>query len=137
MHDTDPQAWPALAQQLELQRTSSMIANDLDLLGELFSQDLVYTHANAHSDSRTSLLEKMRNNVLDYHRIDARTDHVTPFGDGFLIDGLAEIDVTVGGVFRKLTMRFIVAWRREQGVWRFVAHQATTLPSKESPTPAA
>lgn len=127
----DSKADQVLANRLESQRTAAMVANDVELLEELFSSDLIYTHADAHSDSRTSLLQKMRNRSIDYHRIELSPLHLTTFADGLLIHGLAEIDVTVGGIFRKLSLGTSVAWRRESDTWRFVAHLATARPHRK------
>lgn len=57
-------------EQLERRRFAAQVAKDYDTLHALFADDLVYTHANGHRDSKTSYIESIREGKSRYDQLD-------------------------------------------------------------------
>ena len=119
-----------LAQVLEAQRAALMLAGDADGLAALFSKDLYYAHSSGLRDAGPDYIDRFRDKVFVYHRIDSQIEAIIPLGpDAFAANGVVTMAATVAGVERALNSIFLVVWRKEGETWRLVAHQTTPRPS--------
>lgn len=115
-------------EQLEERRYEAMRRADLAVLGELLSDDLVYTHSNAARDDKASYLEKVGAKFFDYHRIDHEDQRIKIHGDAALVTGVMKADVSLGGTAKSLNNRYLAVWLREGAGWRFAAYAPTPIP---------
>jgi len=114
-------------EQLEERRYEAMRRADLTVLGELLSENLVYTHSNAASDDKASYLEKVAAKIFDYHRI-AHEDQIIRVHDkAALVTGVMKADVSVAGTAKTLNNRYLAVWLREDAGWRFAAYGPTPI----------
>lgn len=114
--------------QLEERRYEAMRRADLAALGELLSEDLVYTHSNAARDDKASYLEKVGAKFFDYHRIDHEDQHIKVRGSVALVMGVMKADVSLNGTAKSLNNRYLAVWLLEDAGWRFAAYAPTPVP---------
>ena len=115
-------------EQLEERRYEAMRRADLAALGELLSEDLVYTHSNAARDDKSSYLEKVGAKFFDYHRIDHEDQRIKVHGDVALVTGVMKADVSLNGAPKSLNNRYLAIWLRDDAGWRFAAYAPTPIP---------
>ncbi|MFE9359656.1 nuclear transport factor 2 family protein [Streptomyces olivaceoviridis] len=110
---------------LEQRRFDTLVARDLGGFADLCHPDLAYIHSSGTLDTLDSFAEKCENSHYVYHRIDHLVESVKVIGDTAVIISEMHIDITAGGVRRKLANRALGVWARVDGRWRLLAHQAT------------
>ena len=112
----------------EDRRYAAMIAGDVAALGELLSDQAVYTHSYGGRDSKQELLDKLSSGDLAYHSIEHPVTEVIVLGDAAVVLGEMHADVTSGGNDRHLASATIAVWGAQDGQWRMAAFQSTRLP---------
>ncbi|MGW3466336.1 nuclear transport factor 2 family protein [Streptomyces olivaceoviridis] len=111
--------------ELEKRRFDTLVAHDLGGFTDLCHPDLAYVHSSGTLDTLDSFVEKCESSHYVYHRIDHLVESVKVIGDTAVIISEMHIDITAGGVRRKLANRALGVWARVDGSWRLLAHQAT------------
>ena len=111
---------------LEESRCAAMIAGDITSLDELFSDDLVWTHASAHQDSKPSFLARLSDGGVRYLSIQCSEETIRVRGETAVITGVADMRAIVRGEEMTLRNRYLDVWTREDGRWRMLAWQSTS-----------
>ncbi|WP_416424089.1 nuclear transport factor 2 family protein [Pseudomonas sp. App30] len=112
---------------LEHQRYQAMRLGDLDTFARLAHPDLVYVHSNGVKDTLAAYLEKCRQGLYLYHRIDHQVHEVRRLGDTALAFGEMTADITSHGVAKTLHNRTLSVWLNSGGQWALVAYQPTAV----------
>ena len=71
--------------ELDDRRFKATIAADIAALGDLFAEDLVYTHSNGFVDSKQSYLDAIAAKKFDYEDVRRFDQHVRLHGDTALV----------------------------------------------------
>jgi ketosteroid isomerase-like protein len=104
--------------------------SDVDALDVLFADEMFYMHSNASTDSKSSLLAKIRDHELRcpdvLHHPD---DQVIVGGDTAVATGQVTGTVYVNGVAITLYNSALAVWSRQRGRWRLLAYQSTPIPT--------
>jgi uncharacterized protein (TIGR02246 family) len=116
-------------EKLEEQRRKAMLDGDVAVLGELFADDLSYTHSNAVAERKALYLERIAAKHYDYRELDFPDAEIRVVGDTALITGRITGEVLVAGQLRKLNSRTTVVWIRQSGGWKLLAFQSTPIPA--------
>jgi hypothetical protein len=114
--------------KLEERRRVAMLAADVVVLGEMFAEQMAYTHSNAEVDNRAEYLEKLGNGHFDYRELSFLDQDIRIAGETVLITGRMVGEVIIGGSLRKLNGQTTVIWIRQDGHWQLLAFQSTTFP---------
>lgn len=122
MHDTH-----AVIAALEDQRYQAMRQGDLDTFAQLAHPDLVYVHSNGIKDNLASYLEKCRQGLYLYHRIEHQVHDVRRLGDTALAFGEMKADITSHGVAKTLHNHTLCVWLKTGARWSLVAYQPTPV----------
>lgn len=112
---------------LEEQRYQAMRQGDLDSFAHLAHPDLVYVHSNGVRDDLASYLEKCRQGLYLYHRIEHQVHEVRRLGDSALAFGEMKADITSHGVAKTLHNRTLSVWLKTGARWQLVAYQPTPV----------
>ncbi len=116
-------------EQLENRRWQAQIDEDLDTLGQLYADELSYTHSNGLVDSKESYIKAIGNKIFDYQS-EKRTDtSIRVVDNTALVTGRIAIKVIAGGSERNLDARYTVVWVRRDGNWQFLCWQSTPVAS--------
>jgi ketosteroid isomerase-like protein len=114
---------------LEDRRYQALMDGDLGALEELFSDDLVYTHSDAKTDSKASFLDKMATGYLKYGQVGHPESAIVVHGDCVLVFGDMTGDVQVGDQARVLNNKSLSVWVRDGERWVLLAYQPTKYPA--------
>jgi ketosteroid isomerase-like protein len=114
---------------LEERRFAAMVAKDTAALGELFADELSYTHSNASVDTKATFLAAIEARRFDYRSVTCSDRTSVVLGDTALLTGRAQIEVLAGGREVQLNARFTVTYVRKDGRWQFLAWQSTSIPA--------
>jgi ketosteroid isomerase-like protein len=84
--------------QLERRRFAAQVSKDYVTLEQLFADDLVYTHANGHRDTKASYIESIRAGKSRYDQVDIDELLVRPYNDGqaAVVNGTIRINLGPG-----------------------------------------
>jgi uncharacterized protein (TIGR02246 family) len=116
-------------QDLEERRYAAMVGPDLDALGELLSDDVIYTHSNASVDTKASYLDILRTGTLVYHSLDHTTEAVVTRPGVAIVSGTMSGAIRMNGAEKTLNSRVAAVWVAEDGRWRLAAFQPTPMPA--------
>ncbi|MFB0617885.1 nuclear transport factor 2 family protein [Streptomyces sp. AGS-58] len=111
--------------ELEKLRFDTLVERDIHAFTDLAHPDLAYTHSSGTLDTLDSFVAKCESAYYVYHRIDHLIEYVTVAGDTAVVIGEMCVDMTAGGIRKKLANRSLGVWARVDGTWRLLAHQAT------------
>ncbi|MBB6627797.1 nuclear transport factor 2 family protein [Nocardioides sp. KIGAM211] len=117
----------SLIRELDAKRREAMVAADVDLLGELFSDDLTWIHATARVDTKKDLLSSIGGGTTRYLSIRVEDETVRTFNGTALLSGIAIMEAEIKGERRDLHNRFTIVWSQVDGSWCVVNWQSTSL----------
>lgn len=110
---------------LEDSRYEAVLRSDFDAFAELCHQELVYAHSNGERDDLGSYMDKCRQGVYVYHRIDHPVEQVKIVGDVALVMGEMHADLTIRGTRTPLDNTALAVWVRAGSSWKLLAYQPT------------
>lgn len=114
--------------ELEKRRYQAMIDGDVSVLGDLLSEDLVYTHSQGERDTKASYLEKVRTGFFVYHSIDHPVEKLTVTDSCAIVVGQMRATVLNNGQPKKLDNSSLAVWIRQDSDWQLAAYQPTPNP---------
>ncbi len=118
----------------EAARLQAMQNNDLDALGALLSDALVYQHSTGARDTRQSYLARMASGALHYEKVEFLTPEFRLIGgDGRvgLVHARMLATVVGGGSRREVANSYLAVWEHDTEHnalgWKLVALQGTAV----------
>jgi ketosteroid isomerase-like protein len=114
--------------RLEDARYAAMIKGDVEALGALLADDLVYAHSFGDRDSKESYVAKVKSGNITYSEISHPIERIIARGDMAIVAGRMIATAMVGGEVRRLNNSCLAVWARREGRWELVAYQPTPLP---------
>ncbi len=125
----DPGSAADLIRALEDERYAAMIAGDVEALGRLLSDRLLYRHSAGGRDSKASYLERVRNGTFVYESIEHPEEKIIVADGAVVVLGQMIARVHRAGELHELRNQSCAVWAREDGHWRLVAFQPTPIPA--------
>jgi ketosteroid isomerase-like protein len=113
---------------LDRRRMEAMARQDIRTLGELLSDDLVYTHSSARLDTKQSLIGAMEAGKTVYSAVVPSDVKAQEYGDTVVLTGAARISVNSGGNAMNFGVRFTDVYVNRGGRWQMVVWQSTRIP---------
>lgn len=118
----------ALIRQLEERRYAAMRQADVDVLDDLLSAHLIYSHSFGDRDSKSSYLDKVRRGVFRYEQVSHVEESIVVVNKTALVAGTMSAIATVNGSRRTLNNASLAVWSQDrEGAWLLVAYQPTPL----------
>ena len=115
---------------LEERRFAATTAGDTAALGELFHDELVYTHSNSIVDTKASLIDAIASGRTRYISARRSETKARVYGDAALVTGRVALDVYARGAQRALYLSYLAVWTRSAQGWKFVGWQSTPVPEQ-------
>lgn len=137
MNTPDSEEIVSLIRQLEARRYEAMRQADVDVLDDVLSASLIYSHSFGDRDSKSSYIDKVRRGVFTYEQVSNVEDSIVVVNKTALVAGTFRAIATVNGTRRTLNNASLAVWSQDcEGAWLLVAYQPTPLasPSLSSPT---
>ncbi len=116
---------------LEDRRYEAVLRADFGAFAELCHEDLVYAHSNGERDDLTSYIDKCRQGVYVYHRIDHPVEQIKVLGEVALVMGEMQADLSIRGKRTRLDNTALAVWIRSGPSWKLLAFQPTPKPAAE------
>ena len=113
---------------LEDLRYEAVLRSDFDAFATLCHDELVYAHSNGERDDLGSYIDKCRQGVYVYHRVDHPVEQVKILGDVALVMGDMHADLTIRGKRTELDNSALAVWIRMGSSWKLLAYQPTPKP---------
>jgi uncharacterized protein (TIGR02246 family) len=114
--------------ELDAKRFAAQTKNDLDALGSLLADDLVYTHSSAAVDGKTTFIDTLRTGKTKYESIEPSDVKVRVYGNTAIVNGTAKLSVTTDGKTNSFSLRYTDVWVLRDSKWQMVTWQSTRLP---------
>jgi len=108
------------------QRHDALLATDIKVLDELFTDDLIFLHSTGVIDDKKVYLDGLKTGKTKYLAIDYQPDEYRFAKDFALILGRVDMKVLVGGEERRVRALIVSTWHFMNGRWRMMIWQATT-----------
>jgi hypothetical protein len=117
-------------EDLERQRYAAMVAGDLEALGALLDDELIYIHSTALVDDKASYLALIQDGYLVYKDYNPVSVRIRPTGeDVVVLSGHMKMNIVWAGKPKALDNVYIASWVRRPGAgWRFLTWQSTAVP---------
>ncbi|MGD8832192.1 MAG: nuclear transport factor 2 family protein [Pseudomonadales bacterium] len=109
----------------DARRRAAMIAGDVQALGELLDDDLVWTHSSGRTDDKAAFLSGIASGTVSYHALDVDDVTLLQRGDVFILHGTLHGRASRDGQEKALTNRFLSVWLRDGARFKMVAWQST------------
>ena len=109
---------------LENRRIEAMTSGDVEALGEILADDLIYTHTTARLDTKASFIEAIASGTTNYKSVERKNVEVRDLGDTAVVTGHARFHVGNN----KFEARFTDVYAKRNNAWQMVAWQSTRLP---------
>ena len=114
-----------LIQSLEDRRYQAMLTGDVETLDRLLNDRLIYTHSSGRTDSKASYIRSIKERGLRYRKIEPQEPHVEIYADTALVAGRADLDVSINGARRIVTICYLSVWINGGSGWQLAAFQST------------
>ncbi len=117
------------------ERCRAMLANDLDALGRVLGDDVIYTHSSAVVDDKEAYLHSLRQGLTRYLSLDRQEMHIRLYGQmpepGYwaIMHGHVVMQIQVQGKQKDLNSRFQSVWVERDGRWQMVSWASILIPS--------
>ena len=121
--------------QAEAKRLAAMRANDTQALAPLLHEGIVYLHSSGGTDSKESVLAKLKSGQLRYLRVDFEDLAVADMGCAAVVTGRMVATVHREGKDLDIRSQFMTVWQARDPLsddpagepWRLRAHQGTPI----------
>jgi uncharacterized protein (TIGR02246 family) len=110
---------------IERRWAESLVKADLEVLGRIYADDLVYVHSGGNTETKAQFLDRVRKGSLKYQKVELVDPKVRVYGQAALVNGAFDVSVQVDGQPMNHRVVYIHAYARQDGEWRMVAHQTT------------
>lgn len=108
---------------LSLEKFRWKTEGKIDLVEELFDDDLVFVHITGHSTTKAEWIKQLRSNAFFYNQIDLKEASVKVYGDTAVLVGKAYFMVNGGSLYRLI---YTEVYTRKKGMWKLVNLHTTS-----------
>jgi len=112
-------------QRLEYRRFRAMLEADIPALGNLLSDNLVYTHATGWRQNKGEFLASVRAGDIKYHSISSDHLQVHVYGSTAVVTGNASIKANLQGQEIAVDVVYLEVFVKQDSVWRLAAWEST------------
>jgi len=123
-------AEPGDIEKLEQRRFDALTQNDLDTLGKLLADDLIYTHSSAKIDSKETYIGSLKSGDVRYIDVKRTDTRIKVYGTSAVVSGSAQVKAALKGNEINVNIRYTDVWVERAGAWQMVAWEATPIPAK-------
>ncbi|SNC65274.1 protein of unknown function [Hymenobacter gelipurpurascens] len=92
----------------------------IDLVEDLFDDELVFIHLNGHFSSKKEWIQELRTKRFVYNSIDLKEASAKVYGDTAVLVGRATFKVTMGGSKGTYNLVYTEVYTKKQGKWKLV-----------------
>jgi hypothetical protein len=110
------------------QRVQATVATDINRLGRLLSDQLLYTDASGRTQNKAEYLNSVRSSQVRYTSFDYSGTRITAVTDDVAtLGGKAVLNGNINGIRIVSAIAFLSVWKKENGAWHLFAYQSSKL----------
>jgi len=106
--------------QLSHEKFRWKTAGKIDLLENLFDDELVFIHLNGHISSKKKWINELRSKRFIYQYIDQREASVKLYGDSAVLVGNAVFSVSMSSYSNTYHLVYTEVYAKKTGEWKLV-----------------
>lgn len=106
---------------------AAVVADDFASIEKIISPDLVYAHSDGKLDTAESYLNLLRSGASNYQAIDISAISAKLSGDTAVVNARALFRVLVGDNQLNNDIAYTHVYKKTDGEWRMIAHQAARI----------
>lgn len=114
--------------EIEKQRFAAFVSKDYAYLDKALADDLFYCHSNALIDTKTSLIQSLKDGKLMYQEMTPEEIKVRIYGKTAVVTGLCAAKVLSNGQQISTKFRFTDVYVKNKIGWQMVSWQSLRLP---------
>jgi hypothetical protein len=114
--------------EIEKQRFAAFVSKDYTYLDKVLADDLFYCHSNALIDTKSSLIQSLKDGKLTYQEMTPEEIKVRIYGKTAVITGLCAAKVLSNGQQINTKFRFTDVYVKNKVGWQMVSWQSLRLP---------
>ena len=114
----------------EKQRFAAFVSKDYTYLDKVLADDLFYCHSNGLIDSKTSLVQSLKDGKLTYQEMIPEEIKVRIYGKTAVVTGLCAAKVLSNGQQISTKFRFTDVYVKNKVGWQMVSWQSLRLPQQ-------
>jgi hypothetical protein len=114
--------------EIETQRFAAFVSKDYTYLDKVLADDLFYCHSNALIDTKSSLIQSLKDGKLTYQEMTPEEIKVRIYGKTAVITGLCAAKVLSNGQQINTKFRFTDVYVKNKVGWQMVSWQSLRLP---------
>jgi hypothetical protein len=92
----------------------------IDLVEDLFDDDLVFIHLNGHFSTKKEWIRELRSKHFVYNSIELKEAAAKAYGDTVVLVGRATFKVTMGGSKGTYNLVYTEVYTKKHGKWKLV-----------------
>ena len=119
----------ALVVELDRKRMEAMAQGDTTKLRGMLCDSLVYTHATARVETKSSLINDIESGAMVCHSVVPSEVKAQDLGDSVVLTGMVHMNAVRNGSLHEFTARFTDVYQNQDGTWRMVTWQSTKVPA--------
>jgi hypothetical protein len=109
-------------------RKAATVAADLGVLDEILADDLVWTHASGHSDSKSEWMAKVGSGKVKYHSFAFDETRYRAYEGAVVMNGRGSTSVYHHGGIDTFRMSVTAVYAKNGPSWQLVAMHVTRIP---------
>lgn len=110
-------------------RFKAQVSKDTLALEKLLGDDLVYTHSNALTESKSDFIKSVRTGHITYQAIQpGGVRSIRQYGKTGISNGVVNVTGLIGGGQFQMQLRYTAVYVKQKGAWRLVSWQSTKIP---------
>ena len=122
------------AQKADDARVIALTSGNAAKMAAVFSDDLIYVHSTGKLNHKADLISSITSGDLKYVSLDYEARNFRMASPGLvLVTGRCRVHSISGGTDAHNYLSFLMAYRLEHGVWRFLAWQSCKLTDASPP----
>ncbi len=114
-------------ERLEQRLYEGLGTSNADILGEVFSDDVVYMHSQGVAESKEDNLTGQRDGLFLHGKVVRRNGGTVVYGGMAVTSGLIDMIDLAHGPAYTLHLEQTLVWGNEQGTWRLLVRMATRV----------
>ncbi len=123
---------PAIAQNTILSsedaRFQAQVQRDTLALQNLLSDDLVYIHSNALTETKTDFINSVRTGHIAYQSMQTEAQRsIRTYGKIGISNGIVHAAGLLNGTPFDIRLRYTAVYHKRKGKWRLVSWQSTRV----------
>ena len=112
----------------EALRWRAQVERDTVLLNKLLTDDLVYIHSNALTESKSDFLHSVQSGSITYHNMQGEPGgSIRQYGKTGISNGIVRATGLLNGTPFEVRLRYTAVYVRQKGRWRLASWQSTRM----------